>query len=191
MDVIIHNATSSSDMLFRSSSAADNCADPGQLPNGGNTPLPPSSAGYTPGQQLFFYCDAGYEIKNKACIVCGANGWEPQSSAQPQCISNASAPHTPIPDPGSCTCNIATGFYRCAQDPTPVRQNIAVDPDYLFPPFASNDSPQLQHSTVLPPNLERNARLLRARVVHGILHRNVQNGATTAQLTDHFRLVLQ
>jgi hypothetical protein len=28
-------------------------------------------------------------------------------------------------------------------------------------------------------------------VVPGILHRNVQNGATTAQLTHHFRMVLQ
>jgi hypothetical protein len=98
---------------------AQNCADPGQLPNGGRVPPPSSPAGYAPGEELFFFCDDGYTIEDKACITCGGtSGWLPHSKSQPGCVSNASA-HKHVPDPHNCKCNIATGFFTCSSGPTP------------------------------------------------------------------------
>jgi hypothetical protein len=99
--------------------AAQNCADPGELPNGGRVPLPSSPDGYAPGEELFYFCNDGYAIEDKACITCGgASGWLPQSSAEPSCVSNTTA-RKHVPDPHNCKCNIATGFFTCSSGPTP------------------------------------------------------------------------
>jgi hypothetical protein len=102
-----------------SSVTAQNCADPGQLPNGGQLPPPSSPDGYAPGDELFFFCNDGYMIEDKACITCGGtSGWLPHTPTEPSCVSNTSA-HKQVPDPHNCKCNIATGFFTCSSGPTP------------------------------------------------------------------------
>jgi hypothetical protein len=96
------------------------CQDPGELPNGGRVPEPPSTAGYAVGDELFFYCKVGFSLQNKGCITCSNDSvWLPKTAAQPFCQQNTSSHNPPKPDPKICKCNIGTGSFTCPTAPTP------------------------------------------------------------------------
>eukprot|EP01051_Picozoa_sp_SAG22_P013798 SAG22_NODE_1590_length_4048_cov_3.816156_1_plen_644_part_00 len=107
------------------------CPDPTPPQNGFRTPAPPEGdAGYTPGDELYFYCGPSFSLARSslACAVCGPDGkWMPDLSAaaQPECVANSSAvpqlacgrKENPIQCPGripnrrNAKCNLATVWH--------------------------------------------------------------------------------